>query len=73
MYEIILDENIPDVFESVAKWQSYIDWPGYPEENYAQYLLETYSEMLEYCSSDDNLLKLAFKSEEHYHWFLLQQ
>ena len=62
-----------------AKWSSYKSFLKYSTINFPGWLKQEYPEvrLAEYVHFDrDDLVysvDLVFESEEHYHWFLLQQ
>jgi hypothetical protein len=77
--------TLPPMSKVPLKWQSLDDYCNDPTTwSYVAYLLRTYPECIESAHwlginhpimtfLTDSSLVIEFKSEEHYHWFLLQQ
>ena len=55
------------------KWRMWIDWIESDVSEFNRYCMDHYPEVLAVHTVDFNTRQLVFESEEHYHWFLLQQ
>ena len=56
------------------KWQSFKQW-NMQEQNYREFLISTYPEIVDIRVTWNSPIwsEITFKSEQHYHWFLLKQ
>lgn len=60
--------------ERYREWKSFSEWDN-AAMSYNEYLRKQYPDSVISCSifSVDHDRTFTFKSEQHYHWFLLQQ